>query len=67
MKQIVITDDQIITATYVFTKDDKLHFHVVSFIRVAGGKIVSIDEYWGDDGPPPQWRQDMRIGTKIKD
>ena len=67
VEQIVITDDQIITATHVFTKDDKLHFHVVSFIRVVGDKITAIDEYWGDDGSAPQWRQYMRIGTKIKD
>ncbi len=30
------------------------------------GKIAQVDEYWGDDGEAPQWRQDMHIGNKIK-
>lgn len=55
----------IITATHVHTKDRKLSFHAVSFIRVEDGKILSIDEYWGDDGDAPQWRQEMGIGSKI--
>ena len=30
-------------------------------------EIASVDEYWGDDGPAPQWRLDKHIGTKIKE
>jgi hypothetical protein len=37
----------------------------VSFIRTANNKIVSMDEYWADDGNPPQWRMDKHIGTPI--
>ncbi len=59
-------DDTIITATHVETKDGSLSFHVTSFIQVKDGKIVAVDEYWGDDGEAPQWRQDMKIGSKIK-
>ncbi len=58
--------DTIITATHVMTKDGKLSFHVTSFIQVKDGKIVAVDEYWGDDGEAPGWRQDMKIGSKIK-
>ncbi len=58
--------DTIITATHVASKDGKLSFHVTSFIQVQDGKIVAVDEYWGDDGEAPQWRQDMKIGRKIK-
>ena len=58
--------DLIITVTNVFTTDKKLSFHAVSFIRIEKGKILSLDEYWGDDGAPPQWRQDKRIGNPIK-
>lgn len=57
--------DTIITATHVHSADGALSFHVTSFIRVTDGKIASVDEYWGDDGPAPQWRQDMHIGSKI--
>ncbi len=57
--------DTIITATHVATKDGSLSFHVTSFIQVKAGKIVAVDEYWGDDCEAPGWRQDMKIGSKI--
>lgn len=67
VEKIVTADNCTVTAARVFEKGGKLSFHVVSFFRVAEGKIASIDEYWGDDGEPPQWRQDKNIGTKITD
>lgn len=67
VENVVTVADQLITVAHVFTKDGKLSFHAVSFIRITDGKIRSIDEYWGDDGEAPQWRQDKRIGTKIQD
>lgn len=66
VEQVIATDSHIITVAHVFTRDGKSSFHAVSFIRVADGKIASIDEYWGDDGEAPKWRQDKRIGTRIK-
>ena len=41
-------------------------FHVTSFIKLKDGKIAAMDEYWADDGEAPKWRQDMKIGRKIK-
>lgn len=66
IEKTVIAGDLIITATHVFSKDGAISFHSTSFIQIRGGKIALVDEYWGDDGPAPQWRQDMQIGTKIK-
>lgn len=66
IEQMMKTDTHIITATHVFSKDRKQHFHVTSFIRVATDKIVSIDEYWGEDSEAPQWRKEMHIGTQIR-
>lgn len=66
VEKVITTATHMITATHVFTKDGKLSFHVASFIRITDGKITSIDEYWGNDGAPPQWRQDKHIGSKIK-
>ena len=60
------SEDNIITVTNVYTKDHSMSFHVTSFIKMKQGKIVSIDEYWGDDGEAPPWRQDKHIGKKIK-
>lgn len=56
----------IITAVRVYTRDRTSSFHAVSFIQTAAERIISIDEYWGDDGPAPEWRRDMRLGKPIK-
>lgn len=58
--------DLIITVTHVYTKDYSLSFHVTSFVKVLDDKIVSIDEYWGDDGDAPKWRLDKHIGSAIR-
>lgn len=54
-----------ISVSRVWTTDGSLSFHVASFIRLEDGKIRAVDEYWGDDGPAPQWRQDKHIGRAI--
>lgn len=65
IERMLRTEDCIITATHVYSKDKSLSFHATSFIRVKDGKILSIDEYWGDDGEAPQWRREKHIGTRI--
>lgn len=54
-----------IAVTHVYGKGGVPSFHVTSFIRLAGEKIASIDEYWAEDGDAPAWRTEMRIGRKI--
>ena len=57
--------DLIITAVNVYSVDRTSSFHVVSFIKLKDDKIISMDEYWGDNGVPPQWRLEKRLGSKI--
>lgn len=59
-------NDLIITVTHVYLIDKSLSFHVTSFIKIIDNKIISVDEYWADDGIAPQWRLDKNIGSKIK-
>lgn len=66
VEKLIVTPDNIITATHVYSKDKTLSFHAASFFWVVDGKIASVDEYWGDDGEAPQWRQEKHIGTKIR-
>ena len=66
IEKIVRTDDMIITAAQIYPKDRSASFHVTSFIRLKDGKIIAMDEYWADDSEVPKWRQDMKIGQKIK-
>lgn len=66
VEQIIVTQTHIITATHVYTKDGSASFHATSFFRVEKGKILSVEEYWGDDGDAPAWRKEKKIGTRIK-
>jgi hypothetical protein len=60
--------DLVITAVHVSAAwDPAVSFHVVSFIQLDGGRIAAMDEYWGDDGPPPQWRRELGLGKKIRE
>ncbi|MGG7177372.1 hypothetical protein ACQPU1_07275 [Clostridium paraputrificum] len=43
-----------------------MSFHAVSFIKFKNDKIVTLDEYWGDDGIAPQWRLVKKIGKPIR-
>ncbi len=66
VEQLMEQGDRIVAATHVQSVDGNISCHCTSFIRLREDKIISMDEYWGDDGQAPQWRQDMHIGTKIK-
>lgn len=66
VERIESAGDLIITVTHVYPKDKSMSFHVISFIRTKQDKIISVDEYWADDGDVPMWRQEMRIGRPIK-
>lgn len=58
-------DNLIITVTHVFPRDKSASFHAVSFFRIEDQKIMSVDEYWSDDGEAPLWRREMHIGGPI--
>lgn len=64
VQRVVQQGTECIAVTHVYS--NTLSFHVVSFIRLEGGLIASIDEYWGDDGAAPAWRLDMHIGGPIE-
>ena len=65
IERVTVCGELIITVVHVFSLDEAISCHVTSFIQVKDDRIESIDEYWGDDGPAPQWRRDMHIGTPI--
>ena len=66
VEKLEIVDDLAISVTRVWLLDNSVSVHATSFIRFCGEKIISMDEYWGDDGIAPQWRKDKKIGTPIK-
>ncbi|MEG2013614.1 MAG: nuclear transport factor 2 family protein [Anaerovoracaceae bacterium] len=66
IERIEIIHNTAITVTRVWLADNSLSFHVTSFFEFQGEKIAVLNEYWGDDGTPPQWRLDKHIGKPIK-
>ena len=56
----------VILAGRVYPLDRSMSFHVVSFLRIENGKITEMDEYWADDGEPPAWRREMKIGKPLR-
>lgn len=66
VERIEKINDIYVTVTHVYAKNQELSFHVTSFIKVEEDKIVSVDEYWADDGIAPKWRRDKHIGKAIK-
>lgn len=66
VERIEVIGKLIITVAHVWSKDKSMSFHVTSFIRLKNEKIISMDEYWGDDGLPPEWRRNSRIGRPIR-
>ena len=65
LERVVELGDQVITVTHVYNKEGTISCHAVSFFRIREDKILSMDEYWGDDGLPPRWRQELHIGRPI--
>ena len=65
IKRIENIGSLLVTVTQAYTCDRSLSFHVVSFFQMENSLIMAIDEYWGDDGDAPQWRQEMHIGSRI--
>lgn len=57
--------DRAVCVARVWPADGSASFHCVAFYQFRAGKIIRADEYWGDDGPAPQWRLDKHIGTTI--
>ena len=58
--------DNVVMAARVWAEDGSASFHVVSFLCLKDDKIASLDEYWGDDGPAPDWRTKMGLGRPIR-
>ena len=40
-------------------------YYVTSFFQMARGRILHLDEYWGENLPAPEWRTEAQIGTRI--
>ena len=65
IERIDKTQTGYVTVLKVFPVDHSAFYHVVSFIALKNDLIVSLDEYWADDGSAPEWRRKLKIGVPI--
>ena len=65
VEKIMSFENTVISVVRVSMKSTGEAFHAISFFRFGGGLIEQLDEYWGEGGPPPQWRTDKGIGSPI--
>ena len=65
VERVLSRPGEIVTVTRVWNWQKTSSHHAVSFFQVREGRIAALEEYWGDDGPAPQWRQAMHIGRRI--
>ena len=65
IERLELLADGYLLVGHVFDNDQSSSHHVVSLIKIQAGKIIRLDEYWGEDGPPPAWRRQKRIGRPI--
>ena len=47
-------NDLVITVVKVV--ENEISFYATSFFKLEEGRIVRIDEYWGENSEPPEWR-----------
>ena len=62
LERVETLPDRIITAVQVFSRDGRISCHVTSFMQLRQDRILTLDEYWDDDGEAPRWRQQMQLG-----
>jgi hypothetical protein len=66
VERIVQTENLCISVFRLYSKDTGASFHATSFFEFNNGKITVLNEYFGDDGDAPKWRQEMHIGSPIR-
>lgn len=66
VERVEITDGVAVSVARIWEKGGGASFHVTSFYEFREGRIACLHEYWGDDGPAPQWRRDKGVGRPIR-
>lgn len=57
--------ERIILVDRIWPKDRSVFFHGVIFLTLRDGLIAEMDEYWGPEEEPPQWRKERGIGRPL--
>lgn len=58
-------EEGLLSAVRIYSRQPMLSFHVVSFMKLHDGRILRMDEYWGEDGEIPAWRKQLQLGKRF--
>ena len=53
------TPTGVVTEVRIASSDGQYSCHAASIFTLFRDRIVSLTEYYADDGPPPSWRKDL--------
>lgn len=56
--------DRIITTVKIWSEEGGPSFYVTSYFAIRDGKIGAIDEYWGENSEPPDWRLEKGLSER---
>lgn len=66
IKRLEQCGDVVISVVLAKSLDNDASAYATSFFNIEHGKITCLNEYWGDNGNPSQWRLDMKVGKPIE-
>ncbi len=67
VKTVIPTNEGWVAITKIYSEDKKVEVYQISIVKIKDNKILELDEYYSENGIPPQWRMDMSIGNKINE
>ncbi len=62
VEKTVEAGDVIVTAVKIYNEENA-SLYVTSFFKIKDGKICELTEYWGENGPVPEWRKDKEYSS----
>lgn len=65
IEKLEAVENMFVSVVRVVLAEGTLCFHAVSFFTFVGDKIISLTEYWSEDGAPPAWRIQLGIGQPL--
>ncbi|MBP1040565.1 nuclear transport factor 2 family protein [Vagococcus sp. BWB3-3] len=64
--RILDSSEQVITITEIASPDSPERYVVTSIFSFKADLISTLDEYWAEITPAPEWRQALQLGKPIK-
>ncbi|MDQ0086706.1 hypothetical protein J2T12_000100 [Paenibacillus anaericanus] len=65
IERLEALDNLVVSVVKVELNNSVISFRATSFFEFMEDRIVLLNEYWGDNTKPPQWRIDKKIGKAI--